>query len=64
MEPNLLPDQVPPAAEFGALISYLAQQGTLTAEQVRAAIGAGPNGRTRSEIAAELTAWLKERPAA
>ncbi len=56
------PDEMPDAAEFGLLVAYLARQGTLTAAQVRAMIGAGPNGRSRRQIAGDVTAWLAARP--
>ena len=57
-----LPDEVPPAAEFGLLVAYLATHGSLTAAAVREAIGAGPGGRTRRQITQDVTAWLAGLP--
>ena len=53
----------PPAAEFGLLRAYLAQQGVSQAE-ITEAIGIGAQGRSRAEITDELRAWLKTRPKA
>lgn len=54
-------NEAPTQAEFGDLVAFLAANGA-TQQQIREAIGSGPNGRTRKEIAGELKAWLKNRP--
>lgn len=53
-------DQMP-ANEFGQLRAYLAQNSVSQAE-IDEAIGTAASGRTRSEVADDLTAWLKTRP--
>ena len=53
----------PSASEFGMLRAYLARQGVSQAT-IKEVVGTGPQGRTRTEITAELTAWLKTRPKA
>lgn len=50
-----------PANEFGQLRAYLAQNSVSQAE-IDEAIGTAASGRTRSEVADDLTAWLKTRP--
>ena len=54
-------NDVPSQAEFGLLIAYLANNG-MTQQAAQDVIGSNPNGRTRSQIASELRAWLKDRP--
>jgi hypothetical protein len=53
MDPNQVPDQ----AEFGRLVSALAQRG-LSPGQIMEAIGANPAGRTRRQICDALRLWL------
>jgi hypothetical protein len=53
MDPNGIPSQ----AEFGLLRAYLAKS-KMSQAQIDEAIGTAPNGRTRAEIASEITAWL------
>ena len=60
MADNRPPHEPPPAAEWGQLRAWLAQNG-FTQAQIREAIGQQPNGRTRAEIAAALIAWLTGR---
>ena len=54
------PNEKPPQAEFGQLVSYLASNG-FPIPEITGIIGSKPNGRTRAQIAAELRAWLKDR---
>lgn len=51
-------DQPPPAAEHAKLRTYLALKG-VQASDVAAAVGNAPAGRSRRDIAAALTAWLR-----
>jgi len=53
------PNETPGPAEFGQLRAYLAQNG-MSQAQIDEAIGTAPDGRTRAEIAAELTQWLAQ----
>jgi hypothetical protein len=55
------PDQPPSTTEHAALVAYLQGLG-LSAAQVLALIGTGPDGRSRRQLEAALTAWLRNRP--
>ena len=52
------PNGIPAAAEFGLLRAYLAQNG-YTQVQIKTAIGATPNKRTRAQITDDLTNYIK-----
>jgi len=54
---------IPPAAEFGLLRAYLAQEGVSQAT-INGLLGGSPAGRTREEIAAILRAYLVTLPKA
>ena len=53
------PYEIPSTAEFGLLRAYLARAG-ISQNDIKIIIGINPDGRTRSEITAELKEWLKE----
>lgn len=53
----------PPASEFGRLRSYLARN-KVSQAQIRAVIGTGARGRSRSEIAQLLREWMQALPKA
>jgi len=54
---------IPPAAEFGLLRAYLAQEGVSQAT-INGLLGGSPAGRTREEVAAILRAYLATLPKA
>jgi hypothetical protein len=54
-------DQPPTAAEHAKLRAFLAGKG-LAVAQLDQLVGAAPGPRTRQQIAAALTAWLRHRP--
>ena len=55
-------DEVPTAAEYGQMIAFIAAAGSESAQTLREVLGNGPQGRTRGQIAEEVTAWLGGRP--
>lgn len=57
------PNEIPSGAEFGQLISFMAQNG-MTATAARAVIGDNPNDRIRAQITQELIYWQKTLPKA
>jgi hypothetical protein len=52
------PAQPMPAAEHTGLRQHLATKYGLTPAQLNVAVGAGPAGKTRRQIADMLRAWL------
>lgn len=54
------PNDTMPANQFGQLRAYLAQN-RVSQIEIDEAIGTSAAGRSRSQIANELTAWLKTR---
>jgi hypothetical protein len=52
------PDKAMPAAEHTQLRQHLATKFGLTPAQLDAAVGAGPAGKTRRQIANMLRTWL------
>lgn len=48
-------------SEFSALVAFLLASGAKN-KDLRAALGGQAQGRPRSQVSAELRAWLKKRP--
>lgn len=58
------PTDTMPANQFGQLRAYLAQPpNSVSQAEINEAVGTAAGGRTRLEVAGELVAWLKTRPA-
>lgn len=58
------PDEPSGGDRYSQIVGHFAAALGLSEQFIRGILGEGPGGRTRRQVAAQLAAWLRDRPPA
>lgn len=54
--------ETPDATEFAQLRAHITDRLGFHPSEVSGAVGSQPHGRSRAQVAADVAAWLRDRP--